>query len=583
MRSPRFASLLFGTLASGLLLLGAAPSSTAAKTAEAQSFEKAVEAFYREDFRAHPIAATQVGVHDYDAEVDDLSQAGQAAEGARLHESLDAFTAIDPAQLSQSDRDDRDVLINEIKARLLDVETIRDWQKNPGLYSQSATMAIFALVHRDFAPLSERLRSVIARERRIPAMLASGKANVEHPPLAFVELAIRNISGSINFLKLGVPAAFATVQDDQLKREFAAANDAAIASFESFKTYLEQELKPTADGQFALGPELFAQRAAYSEMVDIPPERLLEIAYAQLRKDRSALWEAAREIDSSKPVEAVLKEVRAQHPAADALIPAASDDLAGLRAFVQDHHIATIPSDLLPQVEDTPEFRRATTAAALDAPGALETRATQAFYYVTPPDKGLSAEKLEQYLEAYFFAGLKMISSHEVWPGHFMQYLTRRSHPEWSLARKMAHAYSTTEGWAHYAEQMMIEQGLGGGDPRLRAAQLQMALMRDCRFVSAIELHTKGKSVDEAAEIFMKECGSPEPEARREAYRGARDPGYMNYTLGKLQILKLREDYRAKMGDQFSLTEFHDRLLGAGLPPIKIIRREMLGEDGPTL
>jgi len=279
----------------------------------------------------------------------------------------------------------------------------------------------------------------------------------------------------------------------------------------------------------------------------------------------------------------VMKEIRAQHPTADALIPSASDDLAGLRTFVQDHRIATIPSDLLPQVEETPEFRRATTAAALEAPGPFETRATKAFYYVTPPDKGLSPEKLEQYLGAYFFAGLEMISLHEVWPGHFMQYLTRRAHPEWSLARKMAHAYSTTEGWAHYAEQMMVEQGFGGGDPRLKVAQLQMALLRDCRFVAAIELHTKGKSVDAAAEIFVRECGSPEPEARREAYRGTGDPGYMNYTLGKLQILKLREDYRAKMGDKFSLMEFHDRLLGAGLAPIKIIRREMLGEDGPTL
>jgi len=583
MHSFRPALSLSEALAAGLIILSSASLPAVSKTAEAPSFEKAVETFYSEDFRAHPISATQMGVHDYDSEVDDLSQEGQAAEASRLHKALDAFTAIDPAKLSQSDRDDRDVLINDIKARLLGVETISDWRKDPGIYSQSATTAIFALVHRDFAPLKDRLRSAIARERRIPAILANGKANVEHPPLAFVELAIRNISGSINFFKVGVLAAFAAAPDDELKQEFAAANDAAIASFESFKTYLEQELKPKADGQFALGAELFAKRAAYSDMVDIPPERLLEIAYAQLRKDRSALSEAAREIDPAKPVEAVLKEVRAEHPTADALIPTASDDLEGLRAFVQDHRIATIPSDLRPQVEETPEFRRATTAAALDAPGPFETRATQAFYYVTPPDKGLSAEKLEQYLGAYFFAGLKMISSHEVWPGHFMQYLTRRAHPEWSLARKMAHAYSTTEGWAHYVEQMMVEQGLGGGDPRVKAAQLQMALMRDCRFVSAIELHTEGKSVDEAAQLFMKECGSPEPEARREAYRGARDPGYMNYTLGKLQILKLREDYRAKMGDKFSLTDFHDRLLEAGLAPIKIIRREMLGEDGPTL
>ncbi|ARN83584.1 DUF885 domain-containing protein [Methylocystis bryophila] len=580
MRSFRFVLSLLGIGVVALLSMSSAPA--LAEAAAVRSFQSAVGDYYREEFRAHPILATLVGVHDHDAEVDDLSQEGHALEAARLHKALDAFSAIDPATLSQSDRDDREVLISDINARLLDVDTIRNWRKDPGVYTQSATSAIFALVHRDFAPLADRLRSVIARERQIPAMLANGRANIEHPPLAFVEIAIRNISGSINLLKRGVPAAFASVQDDRLKQDLAAANDAAIAAFESYKSYLE-ELKPKADGVFALGPELFAKRAAYSEMVDIPPDRLLEIAHAQLDKDKNALSAAAHEIDAPQPVEAVLKQVRAQHPTADALIGTASDDLAGLRAFVQDHRIATIPSDLLPEVEETPEFRRATTAAALDSPGALETHATQAFYYVTPPDTGLSAEKRKEYLEAYFFAGLKMISSHEVWPGHFMQYLARRAHPEWSLARKMAHAYSTTEGWAHYAEQMMVEEGLGNGDPKLKLAQLQMALMRDCRFVAAIELHTKGKSVDDAAEIFMKQCGSPEPEARREAYRGARDPGYMNYTLGKLQILKLREDYRAKRGDKFSLMEFHDRLLGAGLPPIKIIRREMLGEDGPTL
>ena len=586
MRSGQSAFLRLVALVGGVMALAAialAPGLAREVAADASTFQKSVERFYDEEFRVHPIAATQIGVHDYDTEVDDLSREGQDKEAARLHKAHDAFVAIDPAELSDGDRNDREVLIDHLKARLLDVETIRDWRKDPSIYSQSATTAIFGLVHRDFAPLADRLRSVIARERKIPAMLASGMANIEHPPLPFVEIAIRNITGSIGFLKTGVPTAFTGVEDEQLKRDFVAANDAAIAAFENFRTYLEQELKPKADGDFALGADLFAKRVAFNDMVDIPPDRLLDIAHAQLIKDKGALSLAAREIDQSAPIEAVLKAVRAQHPTADELISTARDDLGGLRAFVHDHRIATIPSDLLPQVEETPEFRRATTAAAMEAPGPLEKRATQAFYYVTPPQKGLPAERLDQYLEAYSFAGLKMISLHEVWPGHFMQYLTRRTHPEWSLARKMAHAYSTTEGWAHYAEQMMVEQGLGEADPKLKVAQLQMALLRDCRFVAAIEMHTKGKSVDDAVQIFMRECGSPEPEARREAYRGTRDPGYINYTLGKLQILKLREDYSAKIGDKFSLTDFHDRLLGAGLAPIKIIRREMLGRDGPLL
>jgi uncharacterized protein (DUF885 family) len=568
--------LMTGAAVATAILAGSLP-------AAAQPFQDVVETFYHDEFRAHPIKATDIGVHDYDAEVDDLSRDGQTKNAVRLHKALDDFTAIDPATLSAGDRDDRETLINSIKGKLLDVETIGYWQKDPNVYVRSATSAVFDLVHRDFAPVADRLRSVIAREGQIPMLLATGKANIEHPPRAFVDIAIRNVAGSIDFLKTGAPVAFAAVEDQQLKREFTTANDSAIAALENYKTYLEQELKPQADGDFALGSDLFAKRMAYNEMVDVPPDRLLDIAYAQLHKDQAALSEAARQVNPTAPIEAVLKEIRAQHPTADTLIPTARDGLAGLRAFVLDHHIATIPSDLLPKVEETPGFQRATTAAAIDPPGPLERRATQAFYYVTPPDAELAPDKLEQYLEAYYLPGLVMISTHEVWPGHFMQYLTRRAHPDWSLARQMAESYSTAEGWAHYAEQMMVEQGLGDGDPKLKVAQLEMALLRDCRFVASIEMHTKGKSVDDAIQIFTKECGSPEPEARREALRGTRDPGYINYTVGKLEILKLRDDYRAKMGDKFSLTDFHDRLLAGGLVPIKIIRREMMGEDGPVL
>jgi Bacterial protein of unknown function (DUF885) len=385
-------------------LVGATP-------AVAQSFQNLVKTFYDNEFRAHLIAATSTGVHDYDAEVDDLSRDGQAKNTVRLHKALDAFIAIDPATLSAGDRDDREMLINSIKGKLLDVEAIRYWQKDPDVYVRSATSAVFDLVHRDFAPLADRLRSVIARERQIPMLLATGTANIEHPPRAFVDIAIRNVAGSIDFLKTGAPATFSAVEDEQLNREFTTSNDSAIASFENYKTYLEQELKPQADGDFALGSDLFAKRMLYNEMIDIPPDRLLDIAYAQLHKDQAALSEAARQVNPTAPIEAVLKEIRAQHPTVDTLIPTARDELAGLRAFVLVHHIVTIPSDLLPMVEETPGFQRATTAAAIDPPGPLEWRATEAFYYVTPPD---ASDQLEQYLEAYYFPGLEIISAHEV-------------------------------------------------------------------------------------------------------------------------------------------------------------------------
>jgi uncharacterized protein (DUF885 family) len=549
--------------------------------ARQQSFPALVKAYYDGEFKAHPLMATRAGIHDYDTKVDDLSAKGYAANIARLRAALKTFEAASPA--SDRERNERDVLVSNIKGDLLDLETIQYWRKNPDIYAGAATGSIFSLVHRDFAPAATRMRFVIAREKLIPGLLAAGKANVEHPPKPFVEIALRNIKGSINFFRTGAVEAFKAVKDRRLRRAFETSNAAAIAALEDYQSYIEKTLQPHADGEFALGADLFAKRIAYNEMVDTTPAALLDMAYARLHQDQAALKEAARAISSSKSVEAVVKDIRAQHPTSETLISTARDQLAALRKFVEQHRIITIPSPLMPEVEETPGFRRATTAAAMDWPGPFERRSTQAFYYVSPPDAGLTPEKLEEYLQVYYFSGLEIISAHEVWPGHFVQFLTRRAHPEWSLARKMAHAQSTTEGWAHYSEQMMLEEGLNDGDPKTRIAQIEHALMRDCRFISSLEMHTKGKSVEDAANIFMNECGSPEPEARREALRGTVDPGYMNYTLGKLEILKLRDDYKAKLGTKFSLTEFHDRFLASGLVPVKIIRREMLGDDSPVL
>jgi uncharacterized protein (DUF885 family) len=561
------AVILFGT--------HAAPAQTA-------TFESFVKAYYAAAYATHPVAATSAGIHDYDSRVDDLSAAGLARNSARLHKALSTLEAMDPKRLSAANRDDREVLMGRIRGQLLDEDIIQYWHKDPGRYALVATAAVFELVHRDFAPLVERMRAAIARERQIPALLAAGKANIKHPPRAFVEIAIRNIGGSINFYRSAAPIAFAPVDDPTLKREFATSNDSAIAAFEDYKSFLEAQLN-SADGEFALKSDLFVQRLADNEMVDVPVAKLRDVALHQLHEDQAALKAAAREVDPAKSADAVVRELRREHPSAERLLQTAQEDLSGLRAFVSEHRIVTIPSDLLPKVEETPQFARATISAAMDTPGPFEQHATQSFYYISPPDPGMTADELEDYLEEYYFAGLQIISAHEVWPGHFVQYLTLRSHQQWPLARRVVEAQSTTEGWAHYAEQMMLEQGLGNGDPKLKVAQLEEALLRDCRFLGSIEMHTGGKSVEDVTRLFMEECGSPQAEARREAYRGTIDPGYMNYTIGKLEILKLREDYKQAKGPKFSLTEFHDRFLAAGLVPVKIIRREMMGRDGPLL
>ena len=263
---------------------------------------------------------------------------------------------------------------------------------------------------------------------------------------------------------------------------------------------------------------------------------------------------------------------------------AAQADLVHLRAFIVDKHIVTVPADADIRVTETPAFMRATTQAAMDAPGPLETVATRAYYYVTPPDPKWTKAETDGYLEAFSDFERPIVSAHEVYPGHFLNFTVDRQLPL-SLSRKLLGSGSYIEGWAHYDEQMVVDEGWGNGDPRVRLAQLQEALLRNCRFVAGIELHTAGWSQKRAERLFEDECFQPTAVAQDEALRGTQDPLYGRYTMGKLMILKLRADYQAKLGAEYTLQKFHDAFLAHGDPPIPLLRKLLLGDadDGKPL
>jgi uncharacterized protein (DUF885 family) len=555
----------------------------ASACAASPAYPDVVKHYVEDGFRAHPSQATGAGRHEYDGKLDDISPAAHAAEIKRLKAVLVALQAIDPASLDAGDRNDRQMLIGQIKGELLYEERVPTWRTNPDLYTQLATSSVFTLVQRDFAPLPDRMRSVIARERQIPAMLATAKQMLRDSPRAFVEIAQKNIGGAVDFFKTGAPAAFTTITDPALRREFALANEAVLTALEAYGHFLKHDLLPKAHGNFALGAEALAEHLADFDLVDVPLFRLREIAWAHLRAEQAAFAETARQVDPNGTLDSAIAKLQSEHPKADGLVGEASSELAGLKSFIQDHHILTLPPEADLHVAETPGFARALVIAEFDPPGPLEQRAREAFYYVTPPDATLTPKQIDEYLGAFDYSDFLVTSVHEVWPGHYMQFLSNKAHPEWSLPRKLAGVQSTTEGWAHYTEQMMLDAGLGDGAPLLKLGQLEEALLRDCRMVASLELHTHGMSVADATNLFVKECYVPEPAARPEAYRGTSDPGYLTYTLGKLAILKLRQDYQQKMGDKFSLAEFHDRFLAAGLVPIPIIRRELLGAEGSLL
>lgn len=558
-------------------------SVSATLMAKPRGFHELVDAYFDDYFKANPSAATSVGFHQYDNQLEDFSVAAHERTRQRLLKYLVEFEAIKPQTLSQLDRDDREIMIATIHSALLEEERVQMWRKNPDNYSSAVTSSIFSLIKRNFAPLNVRLRSVIEREKQVERALEQARSVLQNPPKIYTDIAIEQMPGNIDFFQDTLPAAFTDVKDTNLVTEFIRANENVIAALTNYQSWLQKDLLPRSHGSFAIGAENYRLKLLYDEMVDVPLPKLLQIGYDQLHKDQAAFAEAAGKINPHKTPEDVLKELEKDHPAADNLLSSAQLQLDGLRQFLIDKKIITVPGGAQARVAETPSFQRATTFASMDTPGPYEAKATEAYYFVTLPDRSWSKEKQEEYLEGYNYPLLSNVSVHEVWPGHYTQFLWLKNNPELSKVRKLTGAGSNAEGWAHYSETMVLDEGLYKGDPHYRLAQLVDALLRDCRYIVGIRMHTEGMTMDQAKEFFVKEGHQVPVVGEMETKRGTGDPTYLMYTLGKLEILKLREDYRHKMGVQFSLQEFHDRFIKAGNPPIKIVRRELMGRDGPLL
>ncbi|MDR3675553.1 MAG: DUF885 domain-containing protein, partial [Acidobacteriota bacterium] len=423
--------------------------------------------------------------------------------------------------------------------------------------------------------------SVIARERQIPGVLANARANLSNPPKVYTEISIEQMPGIIEFFQKDVPDAFPDVKDAALLAEFQQTNAAVVKSLQSFQKFLQNDLLPSSHGEFRIGAENFKQKLSNDEMVNIPLDQLLQIGYDDLHRNQQKLKETAALINPNTSPRELLSSLERDHPAPDQLLPAFRNLLVGLRDFINARKIVTIPSPILPILEETPPFMRATTTASMDTPGAYESKATEAMFNVTTPEPGWTPQHVEDWMQGFNRGTVLSTAIHEAYPGHYVQFLWVKRLD--SKVRKLLFCGSNVEGWAHYTEQMMLDEGYGGGDPKLRLGQLQDALLRNARFIVGIEMHTGNMTMDQAREFFIKEGYQVPAVADIETKRGTADPTYLVYTLGKLQILKLREDYKKKMGDKFTLQDFHDRFMEQGGVPLVIVRRAMLGNNSPTL
>jgi uncharacterized protein (DUF885 family) len=461
---------------------------------------------------------------------------------------------------------------------LLRNNVIRGWAKDPDLYSSGITNDAFVMISRTFAPPDQRLKSLIAREKLMPNALAEARRNMDNPPRVYTEIAIEQVDGNRDFFDLDVPAAFADVKDAALLAEFKTANGAVMAALNDYKVWLENDLLPRSNGSFAYGADTYQKVLAADEMITTPLADLLSIAETDLKRNQQAFTEAARKIDPTTPPMEVLADVSKDYPPPSELLAVTQNNLDSLAQFVRDKQIIDLPAAPPARVVETPPFLRATTSASMDTPGPFEKVATEAYFNMTLPDPSWSQEEQDDFMSQWYRPAISNVSVHEVWPGHYVQFLYAKDYP--SDVRKVWATASNFEGWAHYCEQMMLDEGLHADDPRYRLAQVQDALLRDVRFIVGIKMHTQGMTIEQAKDMFANEAYQPDPVAESEAKRGTSDATYGYYTMGKLMILKLREDYKAKLGAAYSLKDFHDTFVKLGPLPLPLIRKAMLGETG---
>jgi uncharacterized protein (DUF885 family) len=560
-----------------LAFLPAAP----APAATPREFDAFVDQFIEGWYAFRPVDATRDGIHRHDALFAGYDRPGIDAEVARLTAAAKTLEAMKPAGLDSARVVDRDILLSRIQGEILSLSRIRRWEKDPNFYVDMVTEGVYLLTARPFAPAEERLKSVIARQKAAAEVLGAALENVVNPPRVWTQVAIDQSKGAIEFFRIAVPAAFADVSDPTLRAEFESSTATVVRDLESWVGYLEQALLPAANGDWRLGEVHFQALLEYEEMCDIPVFRLARIGEDHLKTLQLEAKTVAAAIDPEKTPAELFRILSIDHPKPADLVPTTASLLENLRAFCVEKNIATIPDGPACNVRATPEFMRSTLFAALDSPGPFETRGLEANYFVTPPDASLSPIAQDDHMRIFNRYSLPIISMHEAWPGHFLQ--LRRNADSSSKVRKVFGSASFSEGWGLYVEQMMLDEGWGDRDPKYRLFQVRLALLRACRYLAAIRMHTGQMTQEEAVQFFMTEGFQERIDAEREARRGTMDPMYLSYQLGKLQILKFRSDYQRFRGPDYTLKEFHDRLLGEGSPPVKVLRRILMPGDKGTL
>ena len=516
-----------------------------------------------------PFVATDLGIHTWDAAMPDLSPDGRQKWHETLARVRQKLADVDGRHLSRSDYADWVTLRNQAELSWDDATSWHPERRDPNWYNQVISESMMSLSRRQFGDVKTRAAHLINRLQQAPEFLQAAERLLDNPPKLFVEMAIQQFQAAVPMLE-GLPASFSGI-DGSLGLQMEQASRKLVEAYGRFSRFLQERWLSVASGDYRLGEQRYRERLGWQEGIEEPLPILLQRGYEELNRLRTLFSAAATEIDPNASAEELVERLATERPRPADVLDRVRAVLEDLRTFTEERQLLTLPQGAHPQVVETPAYLRMTTLASISPVGPFEEEATESYYQVTLPEPGASAADVHEQMAEFNPWTLRIISTHEVYPGHYAQFLWLPKAR--STVRKILWSGAFVEGWAHYAEELMLEAGYGDRDPRMRLAQVQEALVRVGRFIVGIRLHVGDMTLEQAEQFFNKECMMTPKSAHREALRGTMDPFYLIYTLGKLEILRLRDAAEKTWGADYSLKTFHQCLLSHGAPTFPVLER----------
>ncbi len=568
---------LAGVLMGAIATAGAARTPSVMPPASAR-LEVWGQRYLKAWHRRHPSQATLDGVHDFDAHLPSYSRESLEAERRELDRFGTELEAITASDLPRAAQLNLRLAQDNVAWRRLELHEWRPWETNPMRYADDISNGLLWLALYPTDSAARRLQFIVARETEISRLLAEARQNLQDPPVVFLEVAREAFVGLQALVAEDLPKAFKGVGSPQLRRAFRASSAEATVALAAFIAWLDHDLRPRAKGGFALGAERLAKLLRHKEGITASLDELEAMGQKELAAKEARFRDLARVLDARLSAREVWEAQRTGHPSAERLLAVAREQVATLERFVRDQRLVTIPPHQPLVVRPTPAVLPGSFASQYMV-GPFEVKALPGRYFITLPDPSWDAGRREDHLGEFSVLPLWSTSAHEGFPGHYLQGIYLRQIRSCFRISELFASDCLVEGWAHYCEQLMVEQGFLAADQRFELGQVRESLLRATRFLVALRLHAGRMTLEEATRFFMDHVFMAEGPALVEAQRGTYEPTYLSYTYGKLELLRLREDFRQKEGRGFSLARFHERVLKEGQVPMWLLRAALLEEQ----